>query len=297
MSRSLTALLSVIVMLASAGFAQATIATYDDFTGYLIRTGTSSTSAVTRNNTAETFSITAVDNGKVAIGTSAINGAKVSDFANLKFTNSATVTSASQIVYPNFWVTDKAGHYALIAVNIATKVGAIVTQDDVPVYGAMTSAGGMVASYFEDLAIRAYATNASDLNWLYSGAKRVKKFSGWDQSLWKSADTSVFDPVRISDLGNLYFGSPFTTTTVPGVAGNSQWTYVGTGDPQTPNSLYLMCGDTSGSVQNYNYTLGDIALEWGSSNETNDTTPEPASLAVWSLLAMAGIGLRRRTRK
>jgi hypothetical protein len=40
-----------------------------------------------------------------------------------------------------------------------------------------------------------------------------------------------------------------------------------------------MCGDTSGSVQNYNYTLSNITLV---------SVPEPGMLV---LLATAGLGL------
>jgi hypothetical protein len=274
-------LLCSLVILASAGLAQAdVIATYPDFNGYKIRNGTSGayTTGVTSDNGTETFTVTAVGGGKVAIGTSAINGLKVSDFVNFKFSNSATVTAAGQIVYPNFWVTDgNANHYALVAVHSLSGQ----TQDDLPVYNQMVASGGMDESYLDNLGVRVYATNAGDLDWLYSGAARMAKFGGWAQSLWKSSSTTTFDPVRVSDLGDLYFGSPFTsaTATVPGINANPAWSYVGTGDPQTPDTFYLMCGDTSGSVQNYNYTLGNIELQ---------CVPEPGTLA---LLLSAGLGL------
>jgi hypothetical protein len=273
------AMLCSFVIIASTGLAQADIiATYSDFTGYKIRTGTSgtSTTGVTSDNGAQTFTVTAVGGGKVAIGTSAMNGLKVSDFVNFKFSNSVPVTAAGQIVYPNFWVTDgTANHYALVAVEAIDGQ----TQDDFPVYNQMITTGGMGESYFDNLGVRVYATNAGDLSWLYPGAVRMAKFGGWAQSLWKSANTTSIDPVRVSDLGNLYFGSPFTSATVPGINANPVWSYVGNGDPQIPDTFYLMCGDTSGSVQNFNYTLGNIELRY---------VPEPCTLV---LLGMGGLGL------
>jgi hypothetical protein len=278
MKRSIMVLVCAAVLAASAGVALAdTIATYSDFTGYKIRNGTSGsyTTAVSSDNTAETFNVTAVSGGKIAIGTSALNGKKLSDFVNFKLSNSFNVTAAGQIVYPNFWVTDgTAGHYALVAVN--TVVGQ--TQDDLPVYNQMVSANGMDASFFDNLAVRVYATNTGDLNWLFPGCVQMSKSGSWAQSLWKTAGSTI-DPVRISDIENLYFGSPFTSATVPGISPNSAWSYAGTGDPQTPDTFFLMCGDTSSSVQNKNYTLSNIRLQ---------AVPEPGTLA---LLGMAGFGL------
>jgi hypothetical protein len=273
-------LLCTFVIIASAGLAQAeSIATYPDFTGYKIRNGTSGayTTAVASDNGAQTFTVTAVGSGKIAIGTSAMNGLKVSDFVNFKLSNSVNVTAAGQIVYPNFWVTDgNASHYALIAVNVVNGQ----YQDDLPVYNQMVASGGMDETYFDNLGVRVYATNAGDLNWLFPGAVRMPKFGSWAQSLWKSSGATTSDPVHVSDLGNLYFGSPFTsaTATVPGINANPAWSYVGTGDPQTPDSFYLMCGDTSGSVENKNYTLSNIELQF---------VPEPGTLA---LLVTAGLG-------
>ena len=173
------------------------------------------------------------------------------------------------------------GHYALVGVDVVSGLG----QDDFPVYTQMISAGGMDASYFDNLGVRVYATNTSDLNWLYPGAVEKSKGGGWSQSLWKSGNVNTSDPIRVSDLGNLYFGSPFTSTTVPGVAGNSQWSYVGTGDPQMPQSFILMCGDTSANVENKNYTLSNIALQ---------SVPEPGTLM---LLGMGGLGLLAYARR
>jgi hypothetical protein len=281
-------LLCSCVIIASAGLVMAdNIATYSDFTGYKIRNGTSGiyTTGVTSDSVAETFGVTAVGGGKVAIGTSVMNGLKVSDFVNFKFSNSSAVSTASQIVYPNFWVTDgNANHYALVAVHAVNGQ----TQDDLPVYNQMISSGGMDENYFDSLGVRVYATNAGDLDWLYPGAVRTAKFGGWTQSLWKSANTSTSDPVRVADLGNLYFGSPFTSPTVPGINANPVWSYVGTGDPQMPHTFYLMCGDTSGSVQNYNYTLGNIELKY---------VPEPGTLVLLGmggLVALGAMWIRRR---
>ncbi|HUU82944.1 MAG TPA: PEP-CTERM sorting domain-containing protein, partial [Phycisphaerae bacterium] len=67
------------------------------------------------------------------------------------------------------------------------------------------------------------------------------------------------------------------------ISPNSDWTYAGTGDPQMPDTWYLMCGDTSGSVENYNYTLGDFGLEYA-------PIPEPVTMAGLAL----GIGCLTR---
>jgi hypothetical protein len=272
--------------MALAGVAQAEIATYSDFAGYAIRNGTngSYTTGVAADNVNEAFNVTAVGGGKVAIATSSLNGLTLSDFVSFKFSNSFSVVSAGQIVYPNFWVTDgNPAHYALVAVNEVNGQ----TQDDFPVYTKMTSAGGMDASYFQGLGVRVYATNTGDLDWLYPGAVRTAKFNGWTQALWKSASTGVSDPVRISDLLGLHFGSPFASATVPGIAGNPTWSYVGTGDPQMPQTFVLMCGDTSGSVQSYAYTLSGIQLQ---------LVPEPGTLVLLAVAAMALLGCVWRRR-
>ena len=276
-------IICAVLMIALAGTAQAQIATYSDFTGYAIRNGTSGsyTTSVASDNTNQSFAVTAVGGGKVAIGTSAMNGLKVSDFVNFKFSNSVSVTAAGQIVYPNFWVTDgTANHYALISVDAVNGQ----TQDDFPVYTEMASSGGMGESYFENLAVRVYATNTTDLSWLYPNSVQMAKFGGWSQSLWKSSNASTIDPVKVSDIGNLYFGSPFISATVPGIAGNPAWSYVGTGDPQMPQAFYLMCGDTSGSVQNFGYTLSNLELQY---------VPEPATMC---LLGLGALGLLRNRR-
>jgi hypothetical protein len=278
MKRSMIAVTSMLAMMALAGIARADIATYSDFTAYAIRGGTSGiyTTGVTSDNTNQTFTETAVGSGKVAIATAALNGKKVSDFVSFKFSNSVSVATAGGIVYPNFWVTDGTpSHYALVGVDVVNGLG----QDDFPVYTQMVSTGGMDASYFDNLGVRVYATNTGDLNWLYPGAVAMKKGGGWTQSLWKSSSATTSDPVRVSDLADLFFGSPFTSTTVPGIAGNSQWSYVGTGDPQMPQAFVLMCGDTSASVQNKNYTLSNLQLS---------SVPEPGTLV---LLGMSGLGL------
>jgi len=298
MHRFVTALMIATAMLVSTSLAQAGIATYEDFTGYGIRPGsttigsTTYTTGVIPNDGTSTFAVTAVGGGKVALGTSAINGATVSDFINLRFTNSVSVTTASRIVYPNFWVTDgNPAHYALIALHSINGQ----TQDDLPVYQAITTGTGMDATSFGNMAVRVYATNTTDLNWLFPGAVRMAKFGGWAQSLWKSGAALVNDAVHVSDLGNLYFGSPFTSEQVPGLASpnNPEWIYASTGDPQTPDTFFLMCGDTSGSVQNFNYTLGGIQLEWA----TNAVVPEPASVTVWSMLGLVGIAVGWRMRR
>lgn len=288
MNRLLPALVLGSLLLASAT-AQAGIATYDDFNPYVIRNNVGQTATIVPNDLAQTFTVTALNSGKVAMGTSAINGAKVSDFLSLSFRNSREV-GPGQITYMNFWVTDgNANHYALISVNSITGT----TQDDYPVYQRATSTG-IDAAYFNSLAVRVYPTSYTDVAWLYPGAVRMSKGGGWPQSLWKSG-TALIDPVLLSDLGNLYFGSPFTSTTTPGVAGNSQWPSVGTGDPQTPDSFYLVCGDTSGSVTAPGYTLSDITLEWASAA----AVPEPSSLALCSvsLLGLVGLGLGRMRKR
>lgn len=275
--------LSIVMIMVMAGMLSADVATYPDFSAYVIRNGTSggyTTSAVS-DDTAETFTVTAVGGGKVAIGTSAVNGLNVSDFLSFSFSNSVSGVSGGKIVYPNFWVTDNSGNYAFVAMH---SVAGGVQIDD-PVYNAMVSEGGMTKSFFDSLGVRVYATNTSNLDWLYSGCSQMSKSGGWTQSLWKSDVSSIFDPVTIGDLGNLYFGSPFTSTTVPGISGNTEWIYAGTGDPQMPHTFYLMCGDTSGSVENFNYVLSDIELAF---------VPEPATLAI---LGLGGLSLLRRRRK
>ena len=298
MSRSVVVLFSCLAMLATAQFAQAGLATYDDFNAYVIRPGTngSYTTGVTWNDAAQTFNVTAVGGGKVVLATSAINGVKVSDFLNLKFSNSATPTNDTRMVYMSFWVTDgDPNHYALISVGRFNGIHV----DDFAQYPAMTSAGGMDATFFQGLSVRAYGTDLSNLDWLYPGAQSGTRApaSGWQESLWKPAAPGVNNPVLISDLNsNLVFGSPFTTTTLPSLnKTNPEWLAAKSGDPQMPESFYLMCGDTSGGVQNFDYTLGNIELQWASAT----AVPEPSSLALCgvSALGMVGLGLSRRVRR
>lgn len=278
MKTNLFALAGMILLFASIGAAQAGIATYPDFDAYAIRNGTDGefTTGVSSDDIAETFTVTAVGGGKVAIGSSAMNGLKVSDFRNFKFSNSVYVPpTSSAFVYPNFWVTDGDDHFAFVAFHAVNETSHV--QNDYPVYAEMTSANGMNDAFFGNLGVRVYATDTGNLDWLYKDCVQKVKYGGWSTSLWKSNDDNTFDPVLISDLGDLYFGSPFTTTTVPGISGNAEWTRAGTGDPQMPESFYLMCGDTSGSVENYNYTLSGLELQF---------VPEPGTLA---LLAFAGL--------
>ena len=270
------------LILAVSGTAQAVdVVGYSDFSANVIRNGTSGiyTTSATSNATNETFTIMAVGGGKVAIGTSAMNGLKVSDFQNFSFDNSVSGISGGQIVYPNAWITDGGSNYAFLAMHYS--VGA--AQNDDPVYNAMVSEDGL-ASVFDTIGLRVYATG-SDVSWILPGAVKMSKGGSWTTALWKSSDTNVYDPVRLSDIGDLLFGSPFTSTTVPGIGGNPEYTLAGTGDPQMPETWYLMCGDTSGSVENYNYTLGDFKLEY---------VPEPATM---SLLAIGGAGMLARRRR
>jgi len=258
-------------------------ATYSDFSANVIRDGAGGgyTTSASSNATAETFTITAVGGGKVAIGTSAVNGHPVSDFRNFKFSNSVTNISDSQIVYPNFWATDGGGNYAFVAMHHLSGQA----QLDRPIYDEMTSTGGMGESFFGALGVRVYATDTSSLDWLFPGCVRMAKFGGWDSALWKTSNGTTNDPVLISDIGGLLFGSPFTSATIPGVTGNTDWSYAGTGDPQMPDTFYLMGGDTSGSVENYAYTLGNFGLEYA---------PEPASM---TLLGLGGLGMLWRRRR
>lgn len=260
------------VMAATVGFA--------DFGANVIRNGTSGayTTSVSANSGTQSFSLTAVGGGKVAIGTSAMNGLTVGDFQNFSFTNSVAGLTGGSILYPNAWITDGAGHYAFLAMHYS--VGA--AQNDDQVYSAMTSAGGM-ASVFDNIGIRVYATG-SDVDWIFPGAVKMAKANSWTTALWKSSTAGVYDPVRLSDISNLLFGSPFSTATLPGIASNPQYTLAGTGDPQTPDAFYLMAGDTSGSVQNYEYIVSNMNLEF---------VPEPASMTLLALGALAMLKRRR----
>jgi len=213
-----------------------------------------------------------------------MNGLNVSAFQNFSFSNSVSGISGSQIVYPNAWITDGAGHYAFLAMHYS--VG--MYQDDVPVYNAMVSPGGM-ATVFDSIGLRVYATG-SDVSWIYPGAVKMSKGGSWTTALWKSADPSVYDPIRLSDIGNLLFGSPFATTTTPGISGNPEYTLAGTGDPQMPHTFYLMAGDTSGSVQNYNYTLSNFNLEY----DLGAPVPEPLSCVLFAGSVLGGLVIRRR---
>lgn len=281
-----------LVMFGTAGSTLASVATYSDFDASVIRNGTSGgfTTSATSDNVAQTFTITAVGGGKVAIATSVSNGYKLSDFVSFEFSNSVEVTTAGGIVYPNMWVTDGSGHYALLAVHYCNTTTGY--QDDLPVYTHTVSVG-MDETYLDSLAVRVYATDTSNLNWLFPGVVQMSKAGSWTQSLWKSSVSNVYDPVTVGDLGNLYFGSPFTTDTIPGVAGNSQWTYVGTGDPQMTETFFLMCGDTSGSVQNMNYTLSNLRLEIGA----EAAVPEPISLVFFGTGVAGAIAFASRRRR
>ena len=289
MKRSMIAVVSVVMVCFGvcllAGGALADVATYSDFSANVIRNGSSGTytTSASKNDTDETFTITAVGGGKVAIGTSAVNDLTVDDFVNFKFSNSVTELTDSQIVYPNFWVTDGSGHYALVAMTYFSGQA----QLDRPIYDEMISTGGMGETFFEALGVRVYGTDTSTLEWLYPGCVRMAKFGSWDSALWKSGDTETNNPVLISDIGGLNFGSPFTSDTVPGISSNPDWTYAGTGDPQMTDTWYLMCGDTSGSVENYNYTLGDFELEY---------VPEPATLSLLALGGAAALVRRKRSK-
>ena len=122
--------------------------------------------------------------GKVAIATSATNGLQISALSNFSITCSAGTVGETHIVYPNFWVTDNKGDYALIALDVVSGLG----QDDTPVYNTMASPGGMSKSYFDSLAIRVYDANTANLNWLYPVAVAMVKAAA-GQPRWTSSPT------------------------------------------------------------------------------------------------------------
>ena len=268
-NETLTACLSILTIIPPSLFAAT--ADFSDTTAYITRQSGDQVATVISDSENETYTVTANGGGKVSIGFDALIGNQVGTLANFKFTSEGSITHGYP--YMNFWVTDGA-NYAMVTLNEVDENG---TKLETPVYEQLTSAEGVSRDYFQSLQVRVYATDYTNLDWLYQGAIENKYTNYW-HDLWKSDTPGLIDPVTVADIAHLTFASPFDaeTSNLPSVSSPEAWPYAGTGEPQLEEAFYVVVGDTSGNNTG-SFVLGGFDLQYDSAAQNTTTGSATAS--------------------
>ncbi|MBP6898581.1 MAG: PEP-CTERM sorting domain-containing protein [Burkholderiaceae bacterium] len=198
---------------------------------------------------------------KAALGSSDIDGKKLGEIATLSITRVddatryATNTGARYAPYLNFWITDGAGRYAVVANEPSNGEWSSVYQ------------AGLDQTY--------------DITWDILKTKTLKVYETNDKSWLPSSGVGLV----FADLANFVIAPPSAAELA------ASWPGLGTGAPRElgTNKAYgvnWVFGDTQA-----NYVSGDDGYQVRDASVT--AVPEPASLAL-AAVALLGLGWSRR---
>ena len=251
------------------------------FTSFVIRNNGMTPPTIQPNNAyvpGATEFIIALSSQKAGWGSNAINGATIGQIQNLAITRyddtSRFLSGSGPAVAPyfNIWVTDGLGNYAVLAnepSNPAFQPLFVTNMDGSKTYDLD----------FSDLAthpVQVYETLNGGFN---------------ATNTWVHNLLGINGPLTFADVAGLTISPPPPSYITAG--GNG----VGSGAPRelgtnTAYGVNWIFGDTLS-----NYVTGAEGYVVGSPNVSAASAaevPEPASLALWSMLSVAGIAAWRR---
>jgi hypothetical protein len=246
-----SALLSAVVALTGV----ASTVSAASWNPFVIRTvgGASTPLTIVENVDGDGVTTTIDENGeKTGYGTGDFNGKSVGTLGVLSYLR---VDPGTKDPYLNIWVTDNAGHFAVIAPVANMTATGDYTNNDVSGLDLKT------------LGFNIYETDFSNLSWLgVAGATRTKQ-----------ALTAGGSVVTLADIAGLTILSPAVFPNPP----------IGTGAPKAGYGVNIVFGDTQGNfTSSVPYVIDNVNL-------TAVPTPVAAFAAV-PLLGLVAMKRRRQ---